>query len=70
MSRWVGALLTAAVMSVLAVLLLTGDYVRRGPVLVAFSDSHGIHRGDVGIIVLWTLGMAGLLMVLFSERPK
>jgi hypothetical protein len=68
MVRWAGALLTAAVLSVFAFLLLTGDYIREGPVLVSLSESHGIHRGDVGIVSLWTLGMIGLLGAVLSRR--
>jgi hypothetical protein len=70
MVRWLGALLAAAVMSVFAVLLLTGDYVREGPVLVQLSTTHGIHRGDVGIVSLWTLGMLSLLAVVVAGRPR
>ncbi|CCH85951.1 protein of unknown function [Modestobacter italicus] len=62
-------LLTAAVMSAFAVLLLTGDYIREGPVLVTLSETHGIHRGDVGIVAFWTLGMIGLLIAALS-RPS
>jgi hypothetical protein len=69
MLRWVGALATAAVMSGFAFLLLTGDYIREGPVLVALTESHGIHRGDVGIVSFWTLGMIGLLVSLLARRP-
>lgn len=70
MFRWAGVLTTAAIMSVFTVLLLTGDYVREGPVLVTLSSEHGIHRGDVGIVSLWTLGMIGLLVVAFTERRR
>jgi hypothetical protein len=66
--RWAGALLTAAVLSVFAFLLLTGDYIREGPVLVTLSETHGIHRGDVGIVSLWVLGMIGLLIAALA-RP-
>ena len=68
MVRWVGALLTAAVLSGFAFLLLTGDYIREGPVLVTLTETHGIHRGDVGIVSLWTLGMIGLLIAALA-RP-
>jgi len=70
MVRWLGALLAAAIISVFAVLLLTGDHVREGPVVVELSTTHGIHRGDVGIVSLWTLGMLGLLAVVVSGRPR
>ncbi|WP_138734438.1 hypothetical protein [Modestobacter excelsi] len=68
MVRWVGALLTAAVLSGFAFLLLTGDYIREGPVLVTLSETHGIHRGDVGIVAFWTIGMIGLLTAVLA-RP-
>src|SRR4051812_43741404 len=68
MLRWVGALMTAAVLSGFAVLLLTGDYVREGPVLLTLTATHGIHRGDVGIVSFWTLGMIGLSIALFARR--
>jgi hypothetical protein len=68
MLRWVGALLTAAVLSGFAVLLLTGEYVREGPVLVTLTATHGIHRGDVGIAAFWALGMIGLLIALLAGR--
>lgn len=60
-------MLTTAVLCGFAVLLLTGDYVREGPVVVSFSTNHGIHRGDVGIVVGWVLGMLGLLLTVLSR---
>jgi len=68
MLRWVGALLTAAVLSGFAFLLLTGDYIREGPVLVTLTENHGIHRGDLGIVAFWTLGMIGLAIALLASR--
>ena len=65
-----GALMTAAVLSGFTVLLLTGDYVREGPILVSLSATHGIHRGDVGIVSMWALGMIGLSIVLFTRRSR
>jgi hypothetical protein len=66
--RWSGALLTAAVLSGFAVLLLTGEYIRSGPVLVRLSENHGIHRGDLGIVSFWVLGMVGVLVTLLARR--
>ena len=68
MLRWAAAALTAAVMTGFAVLLLAGRYVREGPVLVTFSETHGLHRGDVGIMAAWALGMIGLLTSLLAQR--
>lgn len=59
--RWGGALLATAVLSVFAFLLITGEYTRAGPVLLRLSATHGVHRGDVGIVALWALGVIGVL---------
>jgi hypothetical protein len=69
MLRWLGALLAALVLSGFAFLLLTGDYIREGPVVMTLTGSHGIHRGDVGIVSFWTLGMIGLAVTAVS-RPR
>ena len=68
MLRWAGVLLATAVLSGFAVLLLTGDYIREGPVLVTLTATHGIHRGDVGIVAAWALGEIGVLACALS-RP-
>ena len=64
--RWAGALLATAVLSGFAVLLLTGDYIREGPVLLTLTATHGIHRGDVGIVAVWALGVIGVLVCALS----
>ncbi|MFQ1003228.1 hypothetical protein [Modestobacter sp. SSW1-42] len=66
MLRWAGALLATAALSLFAVLLLTGQYLREGPVLVTLSAGHGIHRGDVGIVAIWLLGVIGVLTCALS----
>jgi hypothetical protein len=68
MLRWAGALLVVGVLSGFAVLLLTGHYVDEGPVLLKLTATHGIHRGDVGIVAAWGLGMIGVLVSTVS-RP-
>ena len=60
--QWLGVLIAAVVLTGFAVLLLTGEYIRSGPVLVRLSEDHGIHRGDIGIVAFWTLGMFGLAL--------
>lgn len=37
--------------------------------LVRFSEDHGIHRGDIGIVSFWSLGMIGVLVTPLA-RPK
>ncbi len=62
--RWLSALLIATVLLAFAVLLLTGRYLADGPVLLRFGPEHGVHAGDVFILLGWAaalLAVAGLL---------
>jgi hypothetical protein len=61
------ALLVAGIVSGFAFLLLTGDYVNDGPVVVAVTESRGLHAGDLFIIAGWAVAMAAL--VLLTRRP-
>ncbi len=64
MLRWLSALVVAAVLSGFAVLLLTGQYVNEGPVLVRLSQTHGVHVGDLFVVLGWAaalLAVGGLL---------
>jgi hypothetical protein len=70
MFRWAGALLAVAALSVFAVLLLTGDYIREGPVLVTLTATHGIHRGDLGVVAVWALGVIGVLISTLARRSR
>lgn len=66
MLRWLFATVIAGIVSAFAVLLLTGEYINEGPVLVALSEEHGIHRGDFFVVSGWAtalLSEAGLLLV-------
>ncbi|SNT01885.1 hypothetical protein SAMN06893096_11335 [Geodermatophilus pulveris] len=58
------ALLVAGVLSVFAVLLVTGRYVNEGPVLLQIGADRGVHSGDVLVVLGWAvavLSVAGLL---------
>jgi hypothetical protein len=62
--RWLSALLIAAVLSAFAVLLLTGQYLNEGPVLLRLSQTHGVHAGDLFVVLGWAaalLAVGGLL---------
>ena len=66
MLRWLSALLVAAVLSAFAVLLLTGRYLADGPVLLRFGPEHGIHAGDLFVVLAWAVALlaeVGLLRV-------
>jgi hypothetical protein len=66
--RWLGALLAALVMTAFTLLLLSGQYFREGPVVATLTHNHGIHRGDIGIMAAWALGMIGLALTLVRRR--
>ena len=64
MLRWLSVLVVAAILSVFAVLLLTGHYLADGPVLLRLGENHGIHAGDLLVILGWVaalLAVGGLL---------
>ncbi len=69
MVRWLGALLVAMALTGFALLLLSGQYFREGPVVATVTEDHGIHRGDIGIVSVWGLGMIGLGLTLAHRRP-
>jgi hypothetical protein len=64
--RWLFAIIIAGIVSAFAVLLLTGQYVNDGPVLVTLDEDRGIHEGDVFVVIGWAaalLSEVGLLLV-------
>jgi hypothetical protein len=69
MLRWTCALITAAVLSGFAFLLLTGDYINEGPVLATVSKDHGIHSGDLWILAGWAVAMVSLIAVTAMPEP-
>ena len=63
MVRWLCAAGAGAVVSGFAFLLVTGNYINDGPVLVRLSWSHGLHLGDLFIAAGWLVAMAMLLVL-------
>jgi len=60
------AIVIAGIVSAFAVLLVTGEYVNDGPVLLRLGPDHGIHLGDVFVVTGWAaalLSEAWLLLV-------
>ncbi len=57
MLRWLFAIVIAAVLSVLAVLLLTGEYLNEGPVLVSLTATHGVHESDLYVLGGWAVAL-------------
>lgn len=70
MLRWLSALVVAAVLSGFAVLLLTGQYVNEGPVLVRLTRTHGVHVGDLFILLGWAAALLGVVGLLWSAGRR
>lgn len=49
----------ALVISILTLLLIAGHGPWSGRTLIAFDPYHGLNSGDLVVIVLWAVGMAG-----------
>jgi hypothetical protein len=65
--RWLCALVAAGVLSGFAFLLLTGEYLKEGPVLASLTRDHGLHAGDLFVIAAWVAGM--LAVVVLARGP-
>jgi hypothetical protein len=65
--RWLCALVVGGILSAFTFLLLTGRYINDGPVVIALSESHGLHAGDLFVIAGWVAGMATLVLLTRSR---
>jgi hypothetical protein len=63
MLRRLCALVVGGTLTGFTFLLLTGDYISDGPVVVTVTRSHGLHAGDVFVIVGWVVAMAALVLL-------
>jgi hypothetical protein len=63
------AVVVGAVLTVFAFLLLTGRYINDGPILVALTDEHGLHAGDLFVIAGWVAAMTALVLLATSRAP-
>ena len=63
MMRWLCALVTGGVLSGLTVLLLTGEYIKEGPVVASVTPSHGVHAGDLFVLSGWAAGIVALFLL-------
>ena len=61
--RWLCALVVGGIVSAFTFLLLTGRYINDGPVVIALTDSHGLHAGDLFVIAGWAVAMATLVLL-------
>ena len=62
--RRIPALVLAGVLTAFAVLLLAGHHAYEGPVLLRLSEDHGVHLGDVFVVLGWAAALAAELGLL------
>jgi hypothetical protein len=62
------ALPVAGVLTGFAFLLLTGEYINDGPIVLDVSYNHGIHKGDLFVMAGWAVAMLSLLVLLAAPR--
>ncbi len=65
MLRWLFAIVIAGIVSAFAFLLLTGEYVNDGAVLVRLSEDRGIHEGDLFVTTGWAVALLSEVALLF-----
>jgi hypothetical protein len=63
MMRWLCALVTGGVLSGFTFLLLTGEYIKEGPVVASVTPSHGLHAGDLVVLAGWAVGIVALFLL-------
>ena len=60
--------MVAIVVTGFALLLVTGHYINDGPVLASVTPSHGIHEGDIFVIIGWLVAMVSVAVLVMSPR--
>jgi hypothetical protein len=66
--RWLCAGVVAVALTLFALLLVTGNYTEEGPVVVRFSQAHGVHVGDLVVLAVWAVALAALVRLTTSGR--
>ncbi|TQN37882.1 hypothetical protein FHU33_4554 [Blastococcus colisei] len=63
MLRWSCALVTGAVLSAFALLLVGAEYETESPVVVEVTRTHGLHSGDLLVVGGWVVAVLALLLL-------
>ena len=68
--RWLSALVAAGVLSGFAFLLVTGEYINDGQIVLSLIDGHGVHEGDLFVLGGWMVSLLALAVLLGSPRQR
>ncbi|MDT0277344.1 hypothetical protein [Blastococcus goldschmidtiae] len=72
MLRWLSLAVVAGVLTGFTLLLVTGEYINDGPVLIRMSATRGLHVGDAFVLLGWAASMLALgrLVTLPGQRHR
>ena len=70
MLRLLCALVPAGVLSGFTFLLLTGDYINDGRVVIGLGGDHGMHEGDLFVVAGWLVSLTALVVLLAGSRGR
>ena len=68
--RWLCALIAGGVLSGFAFLLLTGQYINDGPVVIRVTARHGLHAGDLFVIAGWLVAMVAVAVLVTGAKQR
>jgi hypothetical protein len=68
--RWLLGLIVAGILSAFTALLLHGNYLDMGPVVLTLTRTHGIHRGDILVAGGWLVGVIAVLTLVLDRSPR
>ena len=61
------AVVVGVILTLFAFLLLTGQYINDGPILIKLTEDHGLQAGDLFVIGGWAVGMTALVLLTTSR---
>ncbi len=64
------ALVISTVLSGFAFLLVTGEYINDGPLVLSLSYNHGIHAGDLIITAGWATAMLAIVPLVTASGRR
>ena len=62
--------MVALVLSGFALLLLSGQYVKEGAVVVSVTQDHGLHQGDLFVLGGWAVAMFAVGRLAWAPRRR